>query len=97
MSFLYNRVVAIAEKLKQKTRDASLLSFTRAIDKAYGSWGYLISRSFVSGIFIGLGATIGFAIVVALIGYILEVLGVMPVVGDFFKALSQFVHSAVPG
>ena len=86
--------MAISGKLKQKVKESSVLAFTRAIDKAYGSWGYLISRSFVSGIFIGLGATIGFAIIIVIIGYILSALGVIPIVGDFFTALNEFIGSA---
>lgn len=89
-------VMAILEKLKKKAKDTSLLAFTRAVDKAYGNWGYLISRSFVSGIFIGLGATVGFAIVVVVIGYILSVLGVVPIVGDFFTVLNEFINSVTP-
>lgn len=88
--------MAILRKLKKKTKESSLLAFTRAVDKAYGSWGHLISRSFVSGIFIGLGATIGFAIVVVVIGYILSALGVVPIVGDFFTALNEFINSVTP-
>ncbi len=86
--------MAISGKLKQKAKESSILAFTRALDKAYGSWGYLISRSFVSGIFIGLGATVGFAIVVVVVGYILSALGVVPIVGDFFTALNEFIGSA---
>ena len=85
-----------ARKLKQKAKESSLLAFTRVVDKAYGNWGYLISRSFVSGIFIGLGATVGFAVVVVVIGYILSALGVVPIVGDFFTALNEFIHSVTP-
>lgn len=85
--------MAIKEKSKI-FKDKSLLAFTQALDKAYGNWGYLIARSFVAGIFIGLGATVGFAIVVAVVGYILGVLEVVPVIGDFFSALNQFVDTA---
>jgi len=50
----------------------------------------------VAGIFVGLGATVGFALVIVLIGYILNALGVIPIVGDFFKQLNEFVNSVTP-
>ena len=74
--------------------DVALRSFSLAIEKAYGNWGYLIARSFVSGVFIALGATVGLAILVAIIGAILQQMEVIPVVGDFFTRINEFLESA---
>ncbi|OGB74062.1 hypothetical protein A2V68_02410 [candidate division Kazan bacterium RBG_13_50_9] len=85
----------MAEK-KSKMGSISLVAFARALDKAYGSWSHLAARSFVSGVFVGLGATIGFAAVVIIIGYLLSALGYLPIVGDFFTRLNEFINSATP-
>lgn len=81
---------------KKIIKEKLLISFLIALEKAYGSWGYLAGRSFVAGIFVGLGATIGFALVIVIIGYIFNVLGVIPVIGDFFTQLNEFIISATP-
>jgi len=81
---------------KKIIKEKLLISFLIALEKAYGNWGYLAGRSFVAGIFVGLGATIGFALVIVIIGYILNALGVIPVIGDFFKQLNEFINSATP-
>ena len=91
---LYNKSMS---KDGNKINDKLLVGFVRAMEKAYGSWKYLAGRSFVAGIFTGLGATVGVAIVLLIIGYILKWLGVIPVVGDFFKQLNQFISSSLPG
>ena len=85
-----------AQKKTRPVQQASITAFTRALDKAYGSWGYLIARSFVSGIFIGLGATVGFALVIVIVGYVFSALGVLPIVGDFFIRLNEFINSTTP-
>lgn len=77
-----------------KIKNMTLSAFMVALERAYGSWAYLAGRSFVAGIFIGLGATVGFALVIVIIGYILTALGVLPVVGDFFRQLNEFINSA---
>ena len=78
---------------KNIIKEKLLINFLIALDKAYGSWGYLAGRSFLAGIFIGLGATVGFALVIVVIGYILNILGVIPVVGDFFTNINEFIGS----
>ena len=81
---------------KKIIKEKLLISFLIALEKAYGSWAYLAGRSFTAGIFVGLGATIGVALVVVIMGYILNALGVVPVIGDFFKQLNEFINSATP-
>ncbi len=81
---------------KHIIKEKLLIRFLVALDKAYGNWGYLAGRSFVAGIFVGLGATVGFALIVVIVGYILNSLGVIPVIGDFFIKLNEFIISATP-
>ncbi|MDD5605898.1 MAG: DUF5665 domain-containing protein [Patescibacteria group bacterium] len=81
-------------KKKPEAGEKHIVALTRAVDKAYGSWRHLIARSFVSGVFVGLGATVGFALVIALVGYILGALEVVPIIGEFFANLNEFVNTA---
>ena len=48
-----------------------------------------VAKSFVLG---ALGATLGFAILVAIIGYILKIFGVLPGVGNWFISLGRYLH-----
>lgn len=89
----YNRSTMAKEN--NKINDKLLHAFVRALEKSYGSWLYLAGRSFVAGIFSGLGATVGVALVIVVLGYILNWLGVIPVIGDFFRQLDTFISSAL--
>jgi len=80
-------------KRQEDIHDVSIRAFTNAIEKAYGNWGYLIVRSFVSGIFIALGATLGLAILITIIGAILQQMEVVPVIGSFFIRANEFLGS----
>lgn len=73
----------------------SAIAFVRMFERTYGNWKGIAVRSFVSGIFAGLGATVGIAIVFVLVGYILEYLGVLPVVGAFFRQIDEFLKAAL--
>ncbi|MFA5010293.1 MAG: DUF5665 domain-containing protein [Patescibacteria group bacterium] len=78
--------------MKLQRTDQALSDFARALDRYYSSWGTLISRSFVSGLFTALGATVGLALVLGLGGLILEQLGVLPVVGGFFGRINDVLN-----
>ena len=84
----------VPPKLKKEAKERSIIAFTRAVDKAYNNWGFLIARSFVSGIFIGLGATVGFAIVVAILGSLFGFLEVIPIIGNFFSRANEFLNAS---
>lgn len=84
----------MAIKKIQSTR--ALGQFAQAIEKYYTSWGNLMARSFVSGLFTALGATIGLALVLGLAGLIMERLGVLPVVGGFFARINEVLNNALP-
>jgi len=83
-------------KLKRIDPTQTLGQFAQALEKYYNSWSNLIARSFVSGLFTALGATIGLALVIGLAGLILEKLGVLPVVGGFFGRINEVLNHALP-
>ena len=58
-----------------------------------GSTKRQIWGSFVRGVFAGFGGVIGASLVVALFIFILQFLGGVPVVGQFFHNLSQNIHT----
>ena len=73
-------------------RDRALGDFAKVLERYYNSWGTLIARSFVSGLFTALGATVGLVLVLYLLGFALEKLVVLPVVGDFFARISEVMN-----
>lgn len=85
----------MAKPLKQTAApaDRALTGFIQAVDRAYGNWWHLITRSFVSGLFVALGATVGFAILIAVISQVMRSLGVLPVIGEFFVGANEFLES----
>jgi hypothetical protein len=83
-------------KRPPKSKDLVLGAFAQSIEKYYNSWSNLMARSFVAGLFTALGATVGLALVLALTGFILDWLGVLPVVGGFFSRLNEVVSQALP-
>ncbi len=74
----------------------TLGQFANALEKYYNSWGNLIARSFVSGLFTALGATVGLALVLGLASLILDKLDILPVVGDFFSRINGVLNNALP-
>jgi hypothetical protein len=81
--------------MKNKSTDKILGAFAQSLEKYYNSWGNLIGRSFVSGLFTALGATVGLALILAFFGVVLGWLGVLPVVGDFFVRIDQVLKAAL--
>lgn len=77
---------------KEKETKHLAADFIRIAERYYTSWPTLIARSFVAGVVTALGATLGFAIVIWVAGFILDSLGVLPVVGDFFAQLNSVLH-----
>lgn len=59
-----------------------------AIDKTYHHPGFLMWRGFMVGLASGLGATIGVAIVLGMLGVFLRELGALPIIGEWIKNLS---------
>lgn len=55
----------------------------------------LIREGFLRGTGWALGATFGFFVVITLLGFILRLLGGLPVVGEWFAALIEVTNQAL--
>ncbi len=62
-----------------------------AVNTVYLRPKKLFARAFFMGIFSGLGATIGVAVVLALIGLIIKEFGGLPVVGQWITELGRVI------
>lgn len=81
---------------EHKQSEKAVLNFLQIAEKYYGDWKTLMLRSFVSGVFTALGATVGFAVIIWVVSGILNQLGVLPVVGEFFRDLNNLLQSYRP-
>lgn len=79
--------------MNDKEKADKLDQLVNIIDKTYHHPGNLMWRSFVSGLLSGLGATIGVAVVLTLLGYLLRHLGGLPVIGQWLNDASQILPS----
>jgi hypothetical protein len=68
----------------------------KVMHRTYGDYRQIMWRSFVSGLFTALGATVGLAVVLTIAVYILERLAILPIVGDFFSVAYKFFLTAAP-
>lgn len=70
----------MAEELNTKDKEyihkAEML--LKSVDKIFPSYRQLIMRSFLQGIFVALGTTIGFSIVIAIVTFMLSQLKLIP-------------------
>lgn len=69
----------------------SINGLIAAIDKAYHNPGKLAARGFLMGLMSGLGATVGVAIVLAIIGLLISRFGGIPVIGDWLNELGRIL------
>jgi len=74
------------EKAKEQKQVNQLVA---AIDLAYNRPGPLLWRSFFSGLFSGIGATLGAAFIIILLGFLVRELGGLPVIGSWLSSLGQ--------
>lgn len=65
----------------------------RIAEQYYGNWRAVMARSFLAGLFTALGATVGLGLVLWAVGLLLENLGVLPVVGDFFSRANELLNT----
>jgi uncharacterized BrkB/YihY/UPF0761 family membrane protein len=71
-------------------KDKKLIkNLTRALDKFWESPRRTFWRQFYLGIGYGLGATIGVAITLTILGYILRSLGGLPFIGEWLTEAGQ--------
>lgn len=69
----------------------SIEGLISAIDKAYHNPGKLAARGFLMGLMSGLGATVGVAIVVGILGLLIRQFGGLPVIGDWLNELGRIL------
>lgn len=58
--------------------------------------GKILRNNFIGGVAWGLGATVGVAIILAIIGLILRQINLIPVVGSFVAAVVKFILESDP-
>lgn len=56
-----------------------------SVNRVYPTTKHLMFRSFIQGVFVGLGTTIGVAVVLGLLTFLIGQLNLIPGVGDFIK------------
>jgi hypothetical protein len=61
---------------------------TRSVERVYPRIAVLMWRSFVQGIFVALGSTVGLAIVITVFTFFLHQLRFIPVVSDFLELIN---------
>lgn len=62
-----------------------------ALEKVYQRPGLIMWRGFLLGLFSGLGATIGVALVLGILGMLIRQFGGLPIVGDWLNGLDQIL------
>jgi membrane protein insertase Oxa1/YidC/SpoIIIJ len=72
----------------QRTAERILLEIRRgnAVSKQQMFKGFMV------GIFYALGATFGFALLIAVVTFLVKILGGLPVVGNWFVHLGGYLH-----
>ena len=65
-----------------------------AINKIHADWRHPLWRSFFMGIMTALGATMGFALFVWVLGYILTALNIIPGISTLTDSLREFVEQS---
>ena len=77
--------------MDEKESQKLISQLVYAIDKAYHRTGYLMWRSFLTGLMSGLGATVGVAIVLTLLGVIIKQFGGLPIVGSWLDYVGRIL------
>lgn len=62
-------------------------------EKVTSSKKDIIINNFLGGISWGLGATVGLAIVLTILGYIASKFNTVPIVGDYVKAITLYIST----
>jgi len=65
-----------------------------AVNTGETNWR-IFSKNFLAGLAWGLGATLGVVLVLSLLGYLLRLLGGLPIVGGFFARLIEATEEAL--
>jgi hypothetical protein len=75
----------------EEEKEKSINNLIAAIDKAYHNPGKLAARGFLIGLMSGLGATVGVAIVIAIVGLLIRQFGGLPIIGDWLNGLGRIL------
>lgn len=67
---------------------------TSAVEKVYPSLPRLMLRSFIQGVFVALGSTVGFSIVILLLAFFVSQFKLIPVVGNFINQIQ--IQKVIP-
>jgi len=85
---LKREISTLREEIR-RTNDSNLFRFNDSLLRMTGV-------QFVRGLAFGLGSVIGATIVVSVVAYILAQVELVPIIGDWAKAISQEMQSAGP-
>ena len=77
--------------LTDKEKAQRLDDLLDAIDKTYHHTGRLAWRGFLLGLASGLGTTIGVALVLTILTFLLRELGGVPVIGQWFNSVGAIL------
>jgi len=72
-------------KEEEKEKIKKLDHLISSINKFYPSTKQLIWRSFLQGVFVGLGTTIGVSIIIAILTYTISQLKLVPILKDIIN------------
>ncbi len=74
------------EKLEKIAEDLDIIADASAVHAR------TLAKYFVFGIFYGLGATVGLAIILAILGLAIKLFGGLPVIGNFIAGFGKYLH-----
>jgi hypothetical protein len=75
-----------------ETDNNQIERLVHSLDKVYGSTGQIVKRGFLIGLASGIGGVIGAALVILLLGYLVNKLGWVP----FFGKILEKINQAIP-
>lgn len=75
------------ENLGRQVEVALVRDYGELLHKPHRRWAH----SFVAGLFAGFGGVIGATVMVALLLFLLQYLGALPWIGEYFQSLSQTI------
>ncbi len=74
------------QKLEKIAKDLDIIAYSSTVHSR------TLAKYFVFGIFYGLGATVGLAIVLAVLGLILKMFGALPLIVNFVSGFATYLH-----
>lgn len=72
-----------------ETNSPQIERLIHALDKVYGSTGYMVKRGFLIGLASGIGGVIGATLVILFLSYLVSKLGWVPFIGDVLEKFNQ--------